>query len=187
MKVIAISGSPRKQGNCNTLAERFLAAAKERGASTKLCWVNGLKKAKGCQHCGACKDKSERCVIKDDITPVLGLVEEADVVVYATPIYFGDASAQFKLAFDRHYAFFREDFSTRLKPGKQAVMILSQGQPEEEMFADVFMRYAAFFKFLGFARSESIRLCGGRNPGTAAGKPGLLAKVDKLAGEMVKA
>ncbi|MCX7935184.1 MAG: NAD(P)H-dependent oxidoreductase, partial [Planctomycetota bacterium] len=77
----------------------------------------------------------DHCVLQDDATPILKEVAAADVVVYATPVYFGDASAQFKLVFDRHYAFVDANFTTRLKPGKKAVMILSQGQPEEKMFA----------------------------------------------------
>jgi len=58
---------------------------------------------------------------------------------------------------DRTYSFMRPDYSSRLVPGKKAVMILPQGDPDKKHFSDIFRRYRQFFKWFGFGESHVIR------------------------------
>ena len=83
----------------------------------------------GCQGCGGCKTKSQTCILEDDLTPVLQAVRDADLLVLASPVYFGDLSGQLKCFFDRTYSYFNPDFSCRMPPGKRAVMVLIQANP----------------------------------------------------------
>jgi multimeric flavodoxin WrbA len=185
MKIVAVLGSPRPQGNSAILARAFLKAAGDLGAETQEFFLNQMT-YKGCQACMACKTKSETCVLEDDLTPVLDAIREADVLVLASPVYFGDLSGQLKCCFDRTYAYFRPDFSCRMPPGKTAVVALTQANPEEKEFADIFPRYQRWFQWYGFAAAYLLRAVGVKDPGDIKQQPQLLARAAALARELVK-
>ena len=93
-KVLAINGSPRR--NCNTakLLESALNGAKDAGAQTELVHLYGLN-FKGCISCLYCKRKDKEhgtCAMKDDLTPVLERIKEADALIFGSPIYFMNLS-----------------------------------------------------------------------------------------------
>ena len=60
----------------------------------------------------ACKTKLDRCILEDDLTRVLDAVREADVLLLASPVYYGDLSSQMKSFIDRTYSYFVPDFHT---------------------------------------------------------------------------
>jgi multimeric flavodoxin WrbA len=161
MKVVALFGSPRVNGNTASLTKTFNKTVEDLGADVQTFFLNKFD-AKGCQACDACKTKTDHCIIKDDIATVLESVKDADVLVAATPIYFADVSAQFKIFVDRCYSYL-EPFETmpktsRLKKGKKFVLITAQNR-EEDMFAEVCTKYRMLFEFLGFDETHLIRGC----------------------------
>jgi multimeric flavodoxin WrbA len=169
MKIVCLLGSPRRKGNSAAIAQRFCETAQRLGAKVDNFVLNKLK-FRGCQACMTCKTKLDRCVLEDDLSEVLDAVRGADALVMASPIYFGEVSSQLKGFIDRTFSYLVPDYGTnpnpsRLSPGKQLVFILSQGQPDEKRFADVFPRYAYFFKWFGFDEAYLIRACGVRNQG----------------------
>ncbi|MBR3722823.1 MAG: flavodoxin family protein [Selenomonadaceae bacterium] len=94
-KVMAINGSSRR--NCNTakLLESALNGAKEAGAETELVHLYGLN-FKGCISCFYCKRKDKphgTCAMKDDLTPVLERIKDADALIMGSPIYFMNLSS----------------------------------------------------------------------------------------------
>jgi multimeric flavodoxin WrbA len=112
-------------------------------------------------------------VLEDDLTEVLEAVHETDVLVLASPVYYGDLSSQMKGFIDRSYSYLASDYITnpqpsRLSAGKKVVFILTQGNPDQERFADIFGRYDYFFKWYGFVESHLIRACGLREEGIVA-------------------
>ena len=130
---------------------------------------------RGCQGCMACKTKSDKCVIKDDLEPVLEAARESDVLVLASPVYMGDVTCTIRAFIERSYSYFVPDFFTnpnpsRLKPGKKLVFIQTQGQPNEKLFGDIFPRTELFLKRVGFPECHLIRACGVRKPGEVAGR-----------------
>ena len=161
MKIVALFGSPRANGNTATLTKTFNKTAEELGADVQTFLLNKLD-AKGCQACDACKTNTDHCVIKDDLANVLESVKNADVLVAATPIYFADISAQLKMFVDRCYSYL-EPFEimpevSRLKAGKKFVLITAQNRGED-MFAEVCTKYRMIFEFLGFKETHLIRGC----------------------------
>lgn len=92
MKVIAINGSPRKDKNTATLLNRALEGAASQGAETELIQLYD-QNYKGCISCFACKLKNGKsygkCVVKDDLTPILEKLANADAIILGSPIYFG--------------------------------------------------------------------------------------------------
>jgi multimeric flavodoxin WrbA len=156
-------GSPRPKGNSTTLAKHFCDQAKTLGAKVQTFSLNKLT-YRGCQACMVCKTRLETCVLKDDLEKVLEAIHQCDILVLATPIYYGDISSQMKAFIDRTFSFLVPDYITnpnpcRLSPGKKLVFIITQGQPDETQFDDVFPRYNYFLQWYGF-ETYLIRICG---------------------------
>lgn len=108
-KIMIINGSPRKGGNTTIVANWVAAGAMEAGAEVELIDATRLEnKANGCQGCRSCNNNEKyRCVIKDETSELVTRILEQDVVVFATPVYFGSCSAQLKRLLDRMYCFKR--------------------------------------------------------------------------------
>jgi multimeric flavodoxin WrbA len=185
MKIVAVLGSPRPQGNSSTLARAFLQAAGKWGAEITEYLLNQMD-FKGCQGCGGCKTKSQTCILEDDLTPVLQAVRDADLLVLASPVYFGDISGQLKCFFDRTYSCINPDFSPRMPPGKTAVMVLTQANPEPAQFADIFPRYERWLKIFGFDPIRLLRVTGVRDPGEVGSQAAALDAAAALARELIK-
>jgi multimeric flavodoxin WrbA len=103
MNVLAISGSPRKNGNTVLLLNRALEGARAEGAETEVFSVAG-KELHGCDGCWACM-KTGVCHIKDGLTGLYDLMAEADGLIFGTPIYFWGMTSQMKAVIDRTIAF----------------------------------------------------------------------------------
>lgn len=90
MKIIAINGSPRHNGNTATLLHKVLEGAAAAGAETECIDLYTLN-YKGCISCFYCKRKDKKhgiCIVKDDLAAVLDKVKSADAVIFGSPIYF---------------------------------------------------------------------------------------------------
>ena len=164
MKIACVLGSPRDNGTSAAIARRFLDAAEAFGAETETFRLNKLS-YRGCQACYACKTKLDRCILKDDLAPVLEAVKNADVLVIATPTYYGDVSGQLKCFVDRTFSYLKPDYLTnsqpsRLAPNKKLIFIITQGHPDEAMFNHVFPLYDQFFRWYGYTETRLIRACG---------------------------
>ncbi|MDP2846589.1 MAG: flavodoxin family protein [Humidesulfovibrio sp.] len=163
-RIVCLQGSPRPMGNSASMASALCEAATGEGAQVTTFALNSLE-YRGCQGCLLCKTRFEACVLKDGLTPVLEAVRHCDVLVLATPVYFGEVTAQLKAFIDRTYSFltpdyaFNKDKRTRLAPGKTLCFVIAQGHPREDLFADIFPRYAYFFNWLGFSHSRLLRAC----------------------------
>lgn len=184
MKIVAVLGSPRPQGNSAGLARQFLAAARERGAEVQEYLLNKLN-FQGCQGCRTCKTKSDACILEDDLAPALAAIKAADVLVLASPVYYGEVSGQMKLFFDRTYSYLNPDFSSRVPAGKQAVLVLVQANPDPAQFADIFPRYERWLKLYGFEPVHLLRAVGVRDLGDLDQQPDLLTQAATLARELV--
>ncbi len=103
MKVLGIYGSPRKGGNSDILLDQVLEAAAEAGAETERIYCRKLKKLSGCLECGGC-DETGKCVVEDDMGDVYPLLEAADAIILAAPIFFYNIPAQAKALVDRSQA-----------------------------------------------------------------------------------
>jgi multimeric flavodoxin WrbA len=104
MKAIGINGSPRKKWNTAALLEKALEGAASQGAETESFHLYDLA-YKGCVSCFACKTKGGksygRCAVKDDLSPILKKVEEVDVIILASPIYFGTVTGEMRSFMER--------------------------------------------------------------------------------------
>ena len=96
--ILGICGSPRKQATEFILTET-LHMLKNMGFDTEFFTVRG-KNIGFCQHCDYCL-KEKKCRLKDDMYLLYPLLEEADGLIFATPVYNGGVSGQTKVIMDR--------------------------------------------------------------------------------------
>lgn len=190
MNIVCLYGSPRVKGNSTAIARKFCETAEQKGAKIQS-WILNKLDYRGCQACYGCKGKSDKCVVKDDLTEVLEAVRGTDILVLASPVYYGDVSAQLKAFIDRNFSFLVPDFVNASKPhrlsgDKTLVMILTQGNPEENTFKDIFPKYAMFYKMMGFETSELIRACGVMEPRDLKKRQDIFEKAEALAKKLVE-
>jgi multimeric flavodoxin WrbA len=102
MKVLAINASPhRDKGNTGLILNPFLAGMKEHGAEIDVLYTKTMD-IKPCLGCLKCWTKTPGvCVQKDDMDPVLPMIKAADVLVFATPLYWDGVSGPMKMFMDR--------------------------------------------------------------------------------------
>ena len=188
MKIACLLGSPRSNGNSTSIARIFCNELTKENPEVKYFELNKLN-YKGCQACDACKNKSEHCVLKDDMAEVLKSVEESDLIILASPVYYGDVTSQLKAFIDRTYSYLVPDYKTkmkkniisRLKPNKKIVMILTQLAPEEH-FSDIFPKYKFLFEmFLGIKEVSLIRECNLDKKNDVINNLELVKRVEKIA------
>lgn len=107
--VLIISSSPRKGGNSETLAASFAKGAEEAGHKVETVYLRE-KKYGFCKGCLACL-KVGHCVIKDDAVEIAAKMHDADVLVFATPVYYYSVSGQLKTMLDRANPLFDSDYA----------------------------------------------------------------------------
>lgn len=104
MNVIAFNGSPRKGWNTATLLSHALEGAASQGAGTELIHLYDYN-YKGCKSCFACRLKNGKsygkCAMKDDLTPILEKVENADALLFGSPIYLGSTTGEMRSFMER--------------------------------------------------------------------------------------
>jgi len=102
-KILVLSSSARKGGNSDSLADEFIRGAQESGHEVEKVMVDRLK-MHGCLGCDTCKRKQDiHCVQKDDMLPLYDKFLGADVIVFASPVYYYAVNAQLKAVMDRTY------------------------------------------------------------------------------------
>jgi len=180
MKVIGIVGSPRKNGNTDTLVQAVLDGAMEAGHETAKFSLNEMN-YKGCQGCGYCKNHEE-CRQDDDVSKLLDEMRNAGAVVFGSPIYFGEFTGQFRLMEDRLYSLVDSGFKSRLTPGKKAVIITSPGNPDPSTYDKAIQDFSRVLGMLGFKVTAAIKMVNGNLPDSVKEKPELLKKA-KSAGK----
>lgn len=103
IRALGISGSPRPEGNTATLVRRCLSGLEARGITTEYVSLAG-KTLHGCNACGACgATRDERCpeFAEDDFSSIFASMLGADIIVVASPVYFGSAVPELMALLDR--------------------------------------------------------------------------------------
>ena len=104
MKIVVITGSPRKKGNSFAMAEAFIEEA-ERCGHTVRRFDAAMMKIGGCHACQTCFKTGKACSFDDDFNTIAPEILEADAVVFTTPVYWYSIPAQIKGVIDRIYSF----------------------------------------------------------------------------------
>jgi len=136
LKILAIGGSPRRDGNSNSLLRLAVEAAEERGAIARCFYPSELDIA-GCLACQGCRRGPDSvCVQHDDMQELHAAIKECDALVLASPVYFYALSSWAKVVLDRCYALITpgpdetggEEWPRRVPPGKEFYLITTQAE-----------------------------------------------------------
>ena len=165
MKVIAINGSPRKNHNTAVLLKKALDGAQANGAETELINLYDLN-YKGCTSCFACKRKDGpsygSCAWKDDLSPILIKIKEADAIILGSPIYLHDITGQMHAFLERlvfPYITYTEGYKSlfegKIKIGLIYTMNVTEKQMEERGFLSTLNDNESFINKI-FGHSETL-------------------------------
>ncbi len=107
-KVLGIAGSPRKKGNTDILLDEFLQGVREAGGEVEKIYAIDLT-CKACLHCDFCL-QGGHCCVPDDMDKLYPKIEQANVIVFASPVYFMGPPGQTKMLIDRCQIFWARKY-----------------------------------------------------------------------------
>lgn len=166
MNVIGIITSPRKEGNTAWIVNKILEGAKEQGAETQV-WYISVLDIKPCRGCWACHKGDQGCVIKDDMQKLNEAMDHANAIVFGSPIYMMQMTAQAKIFVDRMFARFSPRYSPYFKEEsaaqKKLILTFNQGNPDSSLFQSYIDYTKHMFELLEFDVKEVPVVTGLRN------------------------
>lgn len=144
--ILVLTGSPRKGGNSDKLADAFIAGVRQAG-HTAVKYTTADKKIKGCMDCQTCFQNGTACSVPDDFNELAPLLEQADMVVFATPLYCFSFPSQLKAAIDKFYSYL---ISKRALKVKECALLVSGGAKDETKFDGIVKSYQLIASFLSW-------------------------------------
>jgi len=143
MKILILNGSPTRDGNTLALANAFKDGAESKGHDVTLLNV-AHKKVNGCLSCNYCHNQGNgKCVQNDDMQEIYPLVQEADMIVFASPIYYFTMSAQLEAVIHRFYAI------NHPAKAKYSALLLSSYSPG--VYTASVAQYRDMIRYMGIA------------------------------------
>jgi multimeric flavodoxin WrbA len=143
MKILGLVGSPRRESNTDLLVSAILEGAKTNNHITEKIYLYNAN-ILPCVDCKACKKDSFQCALNDEMQGLYSKLQEADVLVFGTPLYWYGPSAKMKLLVDR----LRPFIASKRLAGKKAVLIVPSEEGADACNLVVGM-FNLSFKYLG--------------------------------------
>ncbi|MBF0516294.1 MAG: flavodoxin family protein [Nitrospirae bacterium] len=159
MKVTAIAGSPRVNGNTEILINEAIRAVTQLGCPVEL-FVPHTMNLAPCSNCGGCED-SGRCVIDDDMEAVYRAIYTSERFIVASPIFFFGLTAQLKGLIDRCQALWCEKYLLgrpipQGQAGRKGLLLMVGGMDKEIGFKSGGATATAFFRTISVPTHETI-------------------------------
>ena len=158
MKIAVLNGSPRKE-NTSAMVRAFMEGAREAGHTVEEYQVGKMKIA-GCLACEYCHTKGNgACIQKDDLEKIMPAYREADMIVFASPIYYFTMTAQMEAAIQRVYCIGKPAKATK------AALLLSSGSPG--VYDGAVAQFQAYMGYAGIEVAGIITANGAENKSEA--------------------
>lgn len=145
MKIVVLSGSPHKKGTSALLVEEFMAAAREKGHAVQRIDC-AYRQVAGCRGCDYCVSHDGQCVQQDDMADIRAEILAADLVVFASGVYYFGMTAQLKAVIDRFYAI----NTPLMESGKKAALLLTCADTDASVMDAPVAHYRAICDYLGW-------------------------------------
>lgn len=146
MNILILTGSPRKNGTSNLLLKNFLNGIDKEKNNIKR-YDTAFLKIDGCNACYECENG--KCIKKDDMQDIYNDLLRADMIVFVTPIYYYNFSAQLKKVIDRFYAIDEE-----LHTKKEVILLATACNAEEKVIKPIQMELEAICEYFGWNIKE---------------------------------
>ena len=157
MNIVLLESSPHKCGASNTLADYFIKGAREAGHTVCVLDVAHMN-IKPCVGCFAGKNTGHCIGHDDDMCQVEQALAETDMVVYVTPVYFYDMSAQLKLVIDRLHCFYAN------LPGKKSLLLATAWRQDDEVMSYLRNLYNGMAEYLRYENVGTVMAKGCGSP-----------------------
>lgn len=170
--ILVVQGGGRPNGNTAQLIGAFVRGAEEAGHSVEVVSLTKTE-VKGCMGCNACR-YGKPCVIKDGFNALVPTIKAADLIVFASPLYFWTVSSRIKAFMERFYCIAEEDTAPPLGryekyPVKDCALLMTSADNFFWTFEQATSYYQfAFVNYIGFT-DKGMLLAGGC--GDTNGKP----------------
>jgi multimeric flavodoxin WrbA len=181
-KILAIVGSPRKDGNTDILVQKVVEGAASKEARVETLWLGGLniRECDGCHVCWPAKRRGlarggqrKPCAKRDDMLDIYPKIIESDAIIFGTPVYWYGPTALMKAFIDRFVYFNCPENRAQIRGKKAAIVI-----PFEEENPETAKPLVEFFeKCLGYLE---MQLVGSIVVGGVGAKGDILKKPDRL-------
>ncbi|MBR0047992.1 MAG: flavodoxin family protein [Prevotella sp.] len=158
MKILILSGSPRKGGNTELLVDAFIRGAAKHH-HVQIVSVRDYK-VNPCLGCNACFKANGICAQKDDIAIIYEKMSQADMLVIASPVYFYGISAQLKAIIDRFHNPIRDTFHL-----KKMALLLVGAATLPELFDAILSEYNLCLKFFNIEDAGKVLVRGVKDKG----------------------
>jgi len=162
-KVVVITGSPRKNGNSDLLAQAFIDAAEKKGHEIRR-FDAGRMKIQGCHACNTCYKTGKPCSFDDDFNRIAPAVLEADAVVFAMPTYWFSVPSNIKGVLDRLYCFLPGG-KLEEAAGKKAAIIACCGDKDVSIMDAIKLTFEKSFALMGWEMIGEVLVDGVMAPG----------------------
>lgn len=147
IRIAAIHGSPRKNHNSDTLLDAIIDGMNIEKHQVRHIYT-ATENIKPCTACNACS-KHPGCILKDDMQEAYKVLDEADIVITATPVYFHSVTAQLKTFIDRTQAIWASKYvleSTMISRKRRlGFAICTGGPPQEKSYFDCTLKVLDIF------------------------------------------
>ncbi len=163
MHILIILGSPRQNGNSETLAQAVAAGIRRHpDATLEFVRLNDLR-ISPCQGCGGC-NKTSTCVIDDDMTPLYEKVDACDHLILVSPIYFYGLSAQCKAFIDRFQARWARKYLTgirfRIDEQRKGFLLATAATEGKKVFDGALLTTSSFLDAIDLELADSLLVRG---------------------------
>jgi multimeric flavodoxin WrbA len=182
MKILGISGSPRRGGNTELLVHKALSHCKAYGAETVFIALSE-KKIEHCCGCNSCREPPHSCSQEDDVAEILSEMKAADAIIIGSPTYFAQASGKLKSFFDRTIPMRAAGFALSGKVGGAIAVGGARNGGQESVCRDI-QNWMLIHEMLVVGDEKTAHfggICVGRNPGDAMKDEIGLKTVENLA------
>ena len=176
-RVLVLTASPRKNGNTDKMADAFIRGAEQAGHSVTK-FAAALKKIGGCTSCYTCWSTGGACSVKDGFKELEPLLENSDVVLIASPLYWFSFPGQIKNVIDRLVAYTGSDIP-RPQSIKESYLFICGGDTNKEYYEPALGVYRGTAEFLGWT-DRGILQTGGLDGEGAMEASGVLEQAEEI-------
>lgn len=177
-KLIAFVGSPRKNGNIDTVVKEIIRGAGDNNIETKIYYLNEMN-IKPCQSCLYCREPGhDSCCIKDDMKQVYEDIKTADYLILSSPVFIYQISGLLKNLLDRFYPLTDHNHKPRFGI-KKTIFVYSQAAPIPLIFNRYFRYTEKSLKAMGIRPIKRIKVLGAFTKDAVKKKTRVLKKAYK--------
>jgi multimeric flavodoxin WrbA len=174
MKLSVFLGSPRPNGNTDTLADKIVDGARSAGVETESAAIRNLD-IHPCTGCDRCWKNGKPCVFSDDMTELYARIGRADVLLFATPVYWYGPTAIMKAFIDRLVVFNRPQGKPSIE-GKSAILVSAYEEEGPEAAEPLVKMFELSFRYLGIRFIDRLIVEGVGPKGAVLSKPAELER-----------